>query len=108
MTFKLPAEPLIASVTKTAEAVKAPVTEAMKAPVTEAVETPETPEMPAVEATLTLAQPLPTARPRAFYIASQWNIEAPMGSDMINAINNQTGDRYEGPISDFNEMLKGN
>ena len=97
MTFKLPAEPLIASVTKTAEAVKPPVSEVA-----------ETLEMPAVEATLTLAQPLPTARPRAFYIASQWNIEAPMGSDMINAINNQTGDRYEGPISDFNEMLKGN
>ena len=78
-------------------------------------DTPDVPEMPPADtpeeapiATLTLAQPLPTARPRAFYLASQWHILPAPGVDMIEATNNQTGDKYEGPISDFNEMLRGN
>ena len=66
------------------------------------------PETEAPVATLTLAEVTPTARPRAFYLASQWHIMPAAGEDMIEATNNQTGDKYEGPISDFNEMLRGN
>jgi hypothetical protein len=60
-----------------------------------------------VQPTLVLAEVMPTVRPRAFYVASQWNILPAEGVDMIEAINNSTGDKYTGSISDFNKMLKG-
>ena len=60
------------------------------------------------EGTLTLAIEQPTARPRCFYIVSQWHIMPGEGDGLIVATHNQTNDKYEGPISDFNEMMKGN
>ena len=53
------------------------------------------------------AQPANRTRPRAFYVASQWHIMPGTDGNEIEAVNNTTGDRYEGPISDFNEMLRG-
>lgn len=58
--------------------------------------------------TLTLALALPTERPRCFYTASLWHIEPAPGIDMIHAVHSQTHDIFDGPISDFNEMLRGN
>ena len=58
--------------------------------------------------TLTPAELMPVARPRAFYIASLWHIESAPGVDMITATNNNTGDKYDGSIADFNLMLQGN
>ena len=84
-------------------------------PVTPPAVTPAAPELPPVdveaspaEGTLTLAIEQPTARPRCFYIVSQWHIMPGEGDGMIVATHNQTNDKYEGPISDFNEMMKGN
>jgi len=64
---------------------------------------------PVIEATLTLADAFPARRerPKAFYVASQWHIVPTGNGDVIDAVNNTTGDRYEGPISDFNDMLRG-
>jgi hypothetical protein len=78
-------------------------------PVTAPVEPPLV-EVPAVpESTLTLADAFPARRerPRAFYIVSQWHIEPAEGTDRIAATNNTTGDKYEGTIADFNDMMKG-
>ena len=69
---------------------------------------PVAPVAPQAEGTLTLAIEQPTARPRCFYIVSQWHIMPGEGDGMIVATHNQTNDKYEGPISDFNEMMKGN
>ena len=60
-----------------------------------------------VEATLTEAPKQPTTRHRHFYVASQWHITPTEGVDMIEAVNNSTGDKFEGCIADFNAMLKG-
>jgi hypothetical protein len=62
------------------------------------------------ESTLTLAdaQPANRTRPRAFYTASQWHIVPGALDGYIEAINNTTGDKYDGTIADFNNMLKGN
>ena len=59
------------------------------------------------ESVLVLAEPTPMVRPRAFYVASQWNILPAEGEDRITATNNTTADKYEGSIADFNDMLRG-
>jgi len=91
----------------------APVPPVVVPPVAEAP--PAAPEMPPVapveppaEGTLTLAIAQPTERPRCFYIVSQWHILPGEVDGTIVATHNQTNDKYEGPISDFNEMMKGN
>jgi hypothetical protein len=76
--------------------------------VTEQVAVPEVPVVETTQSTLTLGATLPTQRPRAFYVTSYWHIEPAEGVDMINAVNNNTGDRYSGTIADFNGMLRGN
>lgn len=58
-------------------------------------------------AKLNLAPQMPAVRPRAFYVASQWHIVPAEGVDMIDASNNNTGDKFSGTIADFNAMLKG-
>lgn len=66
------------------------------------------PKMTEIESkTLTPAAPMSTNRIPAFYIASKWHIEAPKGSNVIEAVNNVTGDRFNGTIEEFNQMLKG-
>lgn len=70
---------------------------------------PQSAETPPVvtESVLTLAMAQPTERPRVFYMASQWDIQAAEGVDMIHAVHNQTHDVYDGAISDFNAMMRG-
>ena len=58
--------------------------------------------------TLADADPHQRTRPRPFYVASQWHITPGEADGTIEAVNNTTGDRYEGTITDFNDMLKGN
>ena len=63
-------------------------------------------------ASLILAAPAPSSirQPKAFYVASQWHItpaEQPCEDGWIDAVNNTTGDRYNGSIAEFNEMLRG-
>ena len=62
------------------------------------------------ESVLTLADadPHQRTRPKPFYVASQWHIMPGEADGTIEAVNNTTGDRYEGTIIDFNDMLKGN
>ena len=71
--------------------------------------TPVSPTTPDIKASTQLVEAvkMPTKRPRAFYIASQWHIVSEKGSDMINAVNNNTGDKFEGTIANFNAMLRG-
>ena len=69
---------------------------------------PVAPVAPQAEGTLTLAIEQPTARPRCFYVVSQWHILPGEEDGFIVATHNQTNDKYEGPIADFNEMMKGN
>jgi hypothetical protein len=66
--------------------------------------------MPEAESTLTLADANPARRerPKPFYVASQWHIIPGERDGTIEAVNNTTGDKYEGTIADFNDMLKGN
>ena len=94
-----------------------PLTPALKAEapvIITKVETPATVAVPASavpvllkESVLVLAEPTPMVRPRAFYVASQWNILPAEGEDRITATNNTTADKYEGSIADFNDMLRG-
>jgi hypothetical protein len=63
---------------------------------------------PIEQKNLTPAETMPVMRPRAFYVASYWHIEPAPGVDMITASNNNTGDKYNGSIAEFNMMLKGN
>jgi hypothetical protein len=70
---------------------------------------PETlPELPESTLILADAQPARRTQPKPFYVASQWHILPGELDGYIEAVNNTTGDRYEGTIADFNDMLKGN
>ena len=87
-----------------------PVTAAIAEPAVAAPEVPVEVKPPVeLESTLILADAYPAKRerPRAFYIVSQWHIEPAEGKDRISATNNTTGDKYEGTIMDFNDMMKG-
>jgi hypothetical protein len=99
MTLPAPVEaPLTTPVTTTV--VNAPLVAAIM---------PTMPAMTTTEAkTLTTAPVMPISRPRNFYIASMWHIESAEGVDCITAVNNNTGDKFAGTITEFNAMLKGN
>jgi hypothetical protein len=74
------------------------------------IESPaEMPDDSPAESTLTLADAFPARRsqPKPFYVASQWHIIPGPLPETIEAVNNTTGDRYEGTILDFNDMLRG-
>lgn len=76
-------------------------------PVQDTQPTVVVPELP--ESTLTLADPQPARRerPKSFYVSSQWHILPGELDGYIEAVNNTTGDRYNGTIVDFNDMLRG-
>lgn len=72
------------------------------------LEAPAKVEEPVIkESVLLLAPTMPTNRPRPFYQQFQWNIAAGEVAGEITAVNSATGDKFEGTMEDFNDMLRG-
>lgn len=69
---------------------------------------PETADNTPVAPSLTPAHPANVTNkpPPVFYMPAHWNIEID-NRGVVTAYNNMTGDKFEGSMRDFNQMMKG-
>lgn len=110
--FNMPADNSSAQTVKPAaslpEIPKAPLTAPEQVTQDGPEKAPGLPQVIGFEPGLTTANPSPTGRPPAFYVASRWAIIPVENTpDVITAVHQNFGDKFLGTIADFNKLMRG-